>query len=42
MVPSFKYLGIVISSVEYDWPAVIQKLAKERMVWQRMSSILIR
>ena len=42
MVPSFKYMGRVILTVEYEWPAVIQKLAKERMVWRRMSSILSR
>ena len=32
MVLSFKYLGRVISAVEDDWPEVIQKLAKARMV----------
>ena len=42
MVLSFKYLGIVISEVEDDWPTVIQKLVKESMVWQRMTSILSR
>ena len=42
MVLYFKYLGIVISSVEYDWTEVIQKLSKARMVWQRMPIIISR
>ena len=42
MVPSFKYLGRVLSTADNDWPAVIQNPAKARMVWQRMSSILSR
>ena len=42
MVPSFKYLGRVLSTADNDWPAVIQNLAKARMVWQRMSRILSR
>ena len=42
MVPSFKYLGRVLLAANYDWPAVIQNLAKVRTVWRRMSRILIR
>ena len=36
MVPSFKYLGRVISAADDDWLTVIQNLAKARKVWRRM------
>ena len=42
MVNSFRYLCRVIYLADYDWPAVIQNLAKARAVWRRMTRILIR
>ena len=42
MVPSFKYLGIVILAADDDCLAVIQNLTKAQAVWVRMTRILIR
>ena len=42
MVISFKYLGRVILAADDDWPEVVNKLARERKVWSRMSRILSR
>ena len=42
MVPSFKYLVIVLSAADYEWPAVIQNLTKAQAVWRGMLRILIR
>ena len=42
MVTSFKYLGIVPSAADYDWTELVQNIVKSRMVWRRMSRIIIR
>ena len=42
MVPSFKYLGRVLSVAADDWPEVIQNLVKAQTVWRIMSRILSR
>ena len=42
MMTSFKFLGRVLLAEDDDWPATVQNLVKERMVWRRMSRILIR
>ena len=42
MVPSFKYLGRVISIADDNWPEVIRNLTKARAVWRRMTRILSR
>ena len=42
MVTSFRYLGQVISSAYYDWPAVVSNLFRSRAVWKRMTIILSR
>ena len=42
MVTSFKYLGIVLSAADNEWPSVVKNLAKARMVWRRMSRIIVR
>ena len=42
MVPSFKYLGRLLSAADDDWPAVIRNRTKARAVWRRMSRILSR
>ena len=34
MVLSFKYLGRALSAADDDWLAVIQNMAKVRMVWR--------
>ena len=42
MVTSFKYLGWVISAVDNYWTAVVGNLSKARVVWRRLTRILIR
>ena len=42
MVFFIKYLGIVLSAADDDWPVVIRNLTKARAVWRRMSRILSR
>ena len=42
MVPSFKYLGRVLSAADDDWSAVIHNLKKAEVVWIRMAKILSR
>ena len=42
MVPSFEYLRIVLSAADVDWTEVIINLTKARLVWRRMTKILIR
>ena len=42
MVISFNYLGRVLSAADDDWTAVVQNIVKARMVWLRISRILIR
>ena len=42
MVLSFKYLGRVLWAADDGWPKLVQNLVKERMIWRRMSRILIR
>ena len=41
-VPSFKYLGRIMTSGDDDWPAVAGKLAKARNSWGRLTRILSR
>ena len=38
----FKYLGIVLSEADDDWPSVIRNLTKARAVWRIMTRILSR
>ena len=42
MVPSFKYLGRVLLAEDDDCTAVIRNLMKVRIIWRRMSRIMIR
>ena len=42
MVLSFKYLGVVISAADDEWPEVIRNLTKVRVFWRRAVSILAR
>ena len=42
IVSPFKYLGRVLSVADGDWLAVFQNLAKDRMVWRRVSRNLSR
>ena len=41
-VPSFKYLGRILTEGEDDWPAVAGNLGKARKSWGRMQRILSR
>ena len=34
-VTAFRYLGWVMTKVDYDWPAVVGNLQKERNSWGR-------
>ena len=40
-VLSFKYLGWVLSASYDNWPAVVANLWKDRIIWGRLSSILV-
>ena len=42
MLTSFKYLGIVLSAADDDWPEVVRNLVKALTVWQSISRILSR
>ena len=42
MVPSSKYMGILLSAADDYWPAVIRNLKKARAVWRIMMRILSR
>ena len=42
VVPSFKYLGRLLSAADDDWSSVIRNLTKAQVVWWIMSSILSR
>ena len=39
---SFRYLVLVISAADEEWPAVVGNLSRERAVWRSMTRILIR
>ena len=41
-VPSFKYLGRILTEGDDDWPAVVGNLGKARKSWGRMQRILSR
>ena len=41
-VPSFKYLGRIMTAGEDDWPAVAGNLGKERKSYERLKQILSR
>ena len=41
-VPSFKYLGHIIFSIDNDWPAVELNLRQVWLKWGRMVKILVR
>ena len=41
-VPRFKYLGIILTEGDDDWPAVAGNLAKARKSWGRLQGILSR
>ena len=41
-VPSFKYLGRILTAGDNDWPAVAGILGKARKSWGRLQWILIR
>ena len=42
VVPSFKYLWIILTAGDEDWPAVAVNLGKARKSWGRLKKILIR
>ena len=39
-VPSFKYLGRILTAGDDDWPAVAGNLGKARKIWGRLKRIL--
>ena len=41
-VPSFKYLGRILTAGDDDWPAVAGNLGKARKSWGRLQRILSR
>ena len=41
-VPSFKYLGRILTAGGNDWPAVAGKLGKAQKTWERLKRILSR
>ena len=41
-VPSFKYLGIILTAGDDDFPAVAGNLGKARKSWGRLKQILRR
>ena len=41
-VPSFKYLGRIMTAGDHDWPVVAGNLVKAQMSWGRLTRILIR
>ena len=41
-VPSFKYLGRILTAGEDDFPAVAGNLGKARKIWGRLKRILSR
>ena len=41
-VPSFKYLGTILTEGDDDWPAVAENLGKARKSWGIMQRILSR
>ena len=41
-VPSFKYLGRIMTEGDDDWPAVAGNLGKARKIWVRLQRILSR
>ena len=40
--PSFKYLGIVLSTADDGWTSMLRNLKNVQVVWRRMSRILNR
>ena len=42
MVPSFKYLGRILTAGDDDWPAVAGNLGKARKSWGQLKQILSR
>ena len=42
VVPSFKYLGRIMTAGDDDWPAVAGNLVKVRKSWGRLEMILSR
>ena len=41
-VPSFKYLGRILTTGDNDWPEVAGNLRKARKSWRRLQRILSR
>ena len=41
-MPSFKYLGIILTEGDDDWPSVAGNLGKARKIWGRIQWILSR
>ena len=41
-VPSFKYLGRILTAGDNDWPAVAGNLGKARKIWGQLQRILSR
>ena len=41
-VPSFKYLGRILTEGGHDWPAVAGNLGKARKSWGRLQGVLSR
>ena len=38
----FKYLRIILTATDNDWPAVVINLGKARRSWVRLSRVLVR
>ena len=41
-VSEFKYLGIILTAMDDDWPAVVGNLGKARRIWGRLSRVICR
>ena len=41
-VSEFKYLGIILTATDDDWPAVVGNLRKARRSWRRLSRVISR
>ena len=39
-VPSFKYIGRILSALDDDWPVVIHNIRKSRKKWSRLLRVM--
>ena len=39
-VPNFRYLGIPLDQMDYDWLAVQQNIMRTRSVWGRLGTMI--